>query len=134
MSDSTFVAHPRIRPTQIVNRHNFQAPPEYSSNEEIVQRNRSTKEFMEYLKKYEPSTYAALAHFAEKYPPKQLSAEQQEDLLKNTRLKAYKLPSPKTIKNIWQRIEAWLINKTKRPPRTNLEDLKEKYDTYINNK
>ena len=131
MSDSTFVAYPKIRPTQIVNRHNFQAPPEYSSNEENVQRNRSAKEFMEYLKNREPKTYGTLAHFAEEYPPKQLT-EKERKKINTTMLKSFRAPNPRTVKNIWQKLETWLLNKTKRPPRTTLEDIKEKYDTYVN--
>lgn len=131
MSDSTLVAYPRMRPTQIVNRHNFQAPPEYSSNEENVQRNRSAKEFMEYLKLYNPKAFAAIEYIDQKYKCAPSTPEERERL-ENITLKSFRAPNPRTVKNIWQKLETWLLNKTKRPPRTTLEDIKEKYDTYVN--
>ena len=108
------------------NGNNYQQP------QVVTPQHRSTEEFKAYLKEHDPKTYAALEYFAEKYPPRQLSPKEREEM-NNTCLKSFRAPSPKTMKTFWQKIEAWLLTKTKRPPRTSLEDIREKYNTYIAN-
>lgn len=85
--------------------------------------NTTTEDFKAYLQQYEPETYKALEYFANKYPPKQLTEEEQEKL-NNTTLKAFKPPSPKTCSQIWKTIKSWF---TKVKP----DDIQDGYDKMV---
>jgi len=86
----------------------------------------TTEEFKAYLQQYEPETYRALEYFANKYPPRQLTEEELEEL-NNTKLKAFRPPTPKVCSRIWQTVKRWFTNEA---PKIKLEDVQQAYDGY----
>lgn len=86
----------------------------------------TSEEFKEYLKEYEPDTFVAIETLDKKL--KDMPTQQCEDNILLGRPKMLKAMNPKTIKDGLQKIENFIINKTKKPPRITIDELKERYE------
>ena len=87
----------------------------------------TTQEFTEYLKKYEPDVFIAIEEMDKKLN-QMPTPKDNEEMLLGTPAKIMKAVNPKILKNGWQKLEAFILNKTKKPPRVTIDELNERYE------